>query len=324
VLYASYTLYKTRGDQLNQYGYAAFGFTVIPYIIMSFVNLVGNLLTPDYSTLYLVSSLELEEAKSRKDARIDGVVGKVRVSLDGTSKSCFTGHVHSNSYGNFHECSPFEIRGRPYQKLRRSRGGFLRWGFMAFILGGIPIAVIGSLTHFHAAQSTQAQRVLTMFWLSSGVLIGATIPFYGFGFQEIIVFIKDTFGFGKIARAKRQREREIEETDKEREKEAREGEAREEFLVELVEPIEETLERVRVRDLNKHVRSERAKREKKGEGEGEREEREKRERKRKIEREKAAIMFVFLISLVFCAGAIGGFIVVGQMLKDYGSCILLS
>lgn len=103
MLYVLYTLYKICGDQLNQYGYAAFGFIVIPYIIMFFVNLVGNLLTSDYSILYLVSLSELEEAKSRKDTRIDGVVGKVRVSLDGTSKNCFTGHVYSNSYGNFHE-----------------------------------------------------------------------------------------------------------------------------------------------------------------------------------------------------------------------------
>ncbi len=42
------------------------------------------------------------------------------------------------------------------------------------------------------------------------------------------------------------------------------------------------------------------------------EERERHER----ERERAAFMFMFLSSLVFCAGAIGGFMVVGQMLKD--------
>ena len=54
VLLASATLYETRGDQFNQYGYAAFGLTVIPYIVMSIVNLLGNLLTPDFPTLYLV------------------------------------------------------------------------------------------------------------------------------------------------------------------------------------------------------------------------------------------------------------------------------
>ena len=33
---------------------------------------------------------------------------------------------------------------------------------------------------------------------------------------------------------------------------------------------------------------------------------------------------LFLCSLVFCAGVIGGFVAVGQMLKEYGSCTLNS
>jgi hypothetical protein len=43
---------------------------------MPVVNLLGNLLTPGYSTLYLVHSPELEEAELR-GARIDSVFGKV-------------------------------------------------------------------------------------------------------------------------------------------------------------------------------------------------------------------------------------------------------
>jgi len=54
----------------------AFGLTVIPCIIMSSINLLGNILTLSYPTLYLVHSCELEEAKLR-GAQIDGVVGKV-------------------------------------------------------------------------------------------------------------------------------------------------------------------------------------------------------------------------------------------------------
>jgi hypothetical protein len=102
VLYASYTLYGTSGDQLNQYGYAAFGLTVIPYIIMSCMNLLGNLLTPNYPTLYLVSSPELVEAKSRPDAQIDGVVGKVstvRWADSNPSEDRFMGLSFSFSFG---------------------------------------------------------------------------------------------------------------------------------------------------------------------------------------------------------------------------------
>lgn len=71
LLYTSYTLYKARSDQLTRYGYADFGLTVTPYIIMSFLNLLGNLSTPEYPTLYLVGPAELEEARLRADAEID-------------------------------------------------------------------------------------------------------------------------------------------------------------------------------------------------------------------------------------------------------------
>jgi hypothetical protein len=100
ILYASYTLYQTRGDQLTRYGYAAFGLTVIPYIIMSFMNLLGNLLTPSYPTLYLVHSPELAEAQLL-GAHIDGVVGKVKEVAETwyTSAGYFTGQVHHRGEG---------------------------------------------------------------------------------------------------------------------------------------------------------------------------------------------------------------------------------
>ena len=69
VLYASSTLYRSRGDQITRYGYAAFGLTVIPYIIMSIINLLGHLLTPDYSTLYLIRSSEMVEAEAEAEGR---------------------------------------------------------------------------------------------------------------------------------------------------------------------------------------------------------------------------------------------------------------
>ncbi|KAF2478289.1 uncharacterized protein BDR25DRAFT_276181, partial [Lindgomyces ingoldianus] len=49
--YASLTLYRSRGDQIQQFGFAAFGLTVAPYAVMSIVNLVGNLCRPEYASL---------------------------------------------------------------------------------------------------------------------------------------------------------------------------------------------------------------------------------------------------------------------------------
>lgn len=55
-LYAISTLYNTRGNQIQQFGYAAFGFTVIPYAFMSIMNLLGNLVCPEFPTMYVVES----------------------------------------------------------------------------------------------------------------------------------------------------------------------------------------------------------------------------------------------------------------------------
>jgi hypothetical protein len=307
VLYASYTLYKTRGDQLNRYGYAAFGLTVIPYIIMSFVNLLGNLLTPDYSTLYLVSSSELEEAMSRK-AQIDGAVGTVSpVNWAASDYDRF-----AEQYESFHhipECSRFETIGESYNTpTLLGFSGFLWWGFVVFFLGAIPYAVIGSLTHFQAGQSTQAQRVLTMFWLASGVFIGATIPFYSFSFQEMIHIFNaamaedTTHGIerAKIAKATHA---------------MAEAMAQTRSVAGIID--RDWAKTEHKRHLDRAMASYR----------------------RASSANKAAVVgagrvrdawvragfvSVFLGSLLFGASSVGGFVIVGQMLKDYGSCTLLS
>ncbi|KAF2821613.1 hypothetical protein CC86DRAFT_242190, partial [Ophiobolus disseminans] len=63
--YALTTLYRARGDQINQFGYAAFGLTVAPYAVMSIVNLIGNLCQPEYPSLYMVESSTMDEARRR-------------------------------------------------------------------------------------------------------------------------------------------------------------------------------------------------------------------------------------------------------------------
>ena len=62
------------------YGYAAFRLTVTPYIIMSLVNLMGQIATSEYPTLFMVHSAEMDEAK-RPGGFSDGVIGTVTTSL---------------------------------------------------------------------------------------------------------------------------------------------------------------------------------------------------------------------------------------------------
>ena len=80
ILYASFTLYNASGDQIQYYGYTAFGLTVVPYICMSTINLASTVLTPDYPTMYLVESEAMEEAKKRQGAKFEGVVGRIRTT----------------------------------------------------------------------------------------------------------------------------------------------------------------------------------------------------------------------------------------------------
>ncbi|KAF9458545.1 hypothetical protein BDZ94DRAFT_1325423, partial [Collybia nuda] len=40
LMFSSITIYQARGDQLDRYGYAAFGLSVFPYTLMSLVNLI--------------------------------------------------------------------------------------------------------------------------------------------------------------------------------------------------------------------------------------------------------------------------------------------
>lgn len=76
-LYAISTLYQSQGDQIQQYGYAAFGLTVAPYAVMSIINLLGHLMAAEYPALCVVNSPVLEEARKREKCRIDGVVGSL-------------------------------------------------------------------------------------------------------------------------------------------------------------------------------------------------------------------------------------------------------
>ncbi|KAK2756855.1 nacht domain protein [Colletotrichum kahawae] len=93
--FAVSTLYRTRGDQIERYGYAAFGLTVIPYAWMSLINLVGNAICPQYDKIYVVSSRALRDlelarrdggqdlqTQEREQWRVDGTVGRLEDDWD--------------------------------------------------------------------------------------------------------------------------------------------------------------------------------------------------------------------------------------------------
>jgi hypothetical protein len=76
IISACSALYQSKGYQIDAYGYAAFGFTVTPYLVMSFLNLLANCFTPSFPNLYLVHTEMMDEAISRGGQFTD-IVGKL-------------------------------------------------------------------------------------------------------------------------------------------------------------------------------------------------------------------------------------------------------
>lgn len=55
IIYGSFELYEARNQQLARFGYAAYSLSLIPYILMSLINLLANLCEPQYPSMFLVN-----------------------------------------------------------------------------------------------------------------------------------------------------------------------------------------------------------------------------------------------------------------------------
>jgi hypothetical protein len=138
-IWAITALYRARGDQIEEYGYAAFGLTVAPYAWMSILNTVANLVTPEYPTLLLVRTPIMDEA----EARGGFFRGELLVETD-------DGKVDQRDWTN-ETPSIWPI---------------------ALLLSLIPLAIVGGISRFRAGKSTSIQRGFTMSWLIIGTFAG--------------------------------------------------------------------------------------------------------------------------------------------------------
>ncbi|KAL1860785.1 hypothetical protein Plec18167_009196 [Paecilomyces lecythidis] len=80
-IYACITLYQSRGDQISRYGYASYGLTVLPYVIMSIINLISAMVNPVYPALYMVESEIMDEARARGGV-FEGTIGRLEAEDD--------------------------------------------------------------------------------------------------------------------------------------------------------------------------------------------------------------------------------------------------
>lgn len=226
--YAAYSVYRARGDQITVYGYAAFGLTVIPYITMSILNLVAQIVSDDYPMLYMIQSAEMDEAIERGGTflgavtKLGGLDNGGRATLINTNNGPW--HVRQARRNgvileNQDSASPQHLRqiqivkrggqtmGKAYvpncSKFRRRRQKEEsviyssqwwkpdhelyrrtlqdKWFLGTFVwplgLSFISFALLGGLSQFHkGTKSTSVERGFTLSWLVSGMLFGFLFP----------------------------------------------------------------------------------------------------------------------------------------------------
>jgi hypothetical protein len=154
-VFGVFTLYRTRGDQAERFGYAAYGLTVTPYAMMSIVNLAGNLLRPSYPAMYIVGSKSSDDFQKRYKCTI-ATVGRVKEPNShcgkDTRKSLLNGRVQ----------------------------------ILGLVIGlTINLLVIGLLTRFKKGQSTLAQRVWIMVWFVLGAFCRLVVYAIAIGIHTI-------------------------------------------------------------------------------------------------------------------------------------------
>lgn len=175
LLFAAITIYETRGNQIDTFGYAAFGLTVAPYIWMSFINLLANLLCPQYAAMVVVNSPTLDILREELGRRglehkypFHGTGG--RISEDMERRVVEHSAVALRAPSAFHMF--FEMLNNSARKPSERAVPVLR-AYAAYGISAVPIAIVGGISRFRPGQSALYQRVWTMMWLCLGPMVGA-------------------------------------------------------------------------------------------------------------------------------------------------------
>jgi len=141
-IWAIVTLYRARGDQVNTYGYAAFGLTVAQYAFMSVLNIFGNLLRPEYHSKFMVRTPLMDEAE-KKGCHFSGAL---------------TAQLEKGK-------SLRQVRDDQKTAMNRDL-------YSGLLLGLIPLAIVGGLSGFRAQRSTAMERGFTISWLVVSIAFG--------------------------------------------------------------------------------------------------------------------------------------------------------
>lgn len=85
ILYGTFQLYQSSGPQITKAGYAAYQLALIPYIIMSLINLLASLCEPEFPAMFLVRQ---DPPPGDRPEEMSGEVGKASPpAVEGTLHS---------------------------------------------------------------------------------------------------------------------------------------------------------------------------------------------------------------------------------------------
>ena len=169
VIFSSITIYRARGDQIEKYGYTAYGLSVYPYALMSLANLIKLAVCGRYPFVYVLRTSTLVEAE-KIGGVFEGAVGNLKVN-HGEGDEVVNDPQHVDLIAAFSEppswlkcVSPPWFR--PLGDYRNRQWTAPITGSLITVIGIIsqPVFVflISGLNH---RQSTRAQRIWMLGWL---------------------------------------------------------------------------------------------------------------------------------------------------------------
>ncbi|KAK4450922.1 hypothetical protein QBC34DRAFT_447894 [Podospora aff. communis PSN243] len=190
-IWAFITIYRARGNQIQQYGYAAFGLTVAPYATMSIINTIANIMTPEYPSIFVLRTDLLRGLESERKARFQGALDVVEIPEPQDQPNQQTSRNFLSRLGSWLDSKAF-----PRTDYPAVRAPFFLT--TSFILSLVPLAIVGGLSGFRNENSTQMQRGFTMSWLALGIVYGVNISSrpngIGVGVNFVLIFAAPIFG----------------------------------------------------------------------------------------------------------------------------------
>lgn len=209
VVNGSLGLYHASERQFAKFGYAAYSLTVIPYILMSLINLLASLCEPQYPSMFLVhyrgveqqpavvpatapprwpdpimwyppsASVELREREST-DARAAAERAATNRAAALVALANDVSGAVGEAYGDLAELDAEEL---PHEETTpvfvtppRSAPDFFSFVGLGWLLCVVAtFVIIQLLTRFEPGQSTRNQRGWLMAWLVFGQTLGPTV-----------------------------------------------------------------------------------------------------------------------------------------------------